>query len=111
MSPIQLFVQGNVIVMLLISLAGAGVIFYAVRLWRNSAEAGARRALILTGAASIMIGMLGQSIGLIQVLNVLSRAGEVPADLITGGIANTFIPMVYGALWFLVALAVGYIKS
>jgi hypothetical protein len=104
MNPIELFIQGNIVVMLLITLAGASVVYYAVKLWHSDVRGTYMRALVLAGAVSIMIGMLGQSIGLIQVLNVAAGAGQVPGALIRDGILNTFIPMVYGTLWFLVAL-------
>jgi hypothetical protein len=111
MNPIELFVQGNVVVMLLITLAGAGVVYYAVKLWRSEARSTYVRSLVLTGAVSIIIGMLGQAIGLIQILNVVDGAGHVPATLIRDGIVSTFIPMAYGTFWFLAALAVGYLRS
>jgi hypothetical protein len=111
MNPIELFIQGNVVVMSLITLAGAGVAYYAIKLWHTDVRSQYVRALVLTGAASLMIGMLGQSIGLIQILNVVDGAGQVPGALVRDGIANTFIPMVYGTFWFVVALGAGAFRS
>lgn len=110
MNPIDLFVRGNPMIMLLITLAGAGVVYYAVRLWKETRPKYVS-ALVLTGALSVMIGMLGQAVGLVQILNVVERAQDVPAHLITDGITITFIPMVYGTFWFILALAVRYIKG
>lgn len=111
MNPINLFVRGNPMIMLLITLAGAGVVYYAVRLWRENEASNYLSALVLTGARSIMIGMLGQAAGLVQLLNAVDQVGAVPADLIIDGITNTFIPMVYGTFWFILALALRYIKG
>lgn len=110
MNPLDLFVRGHPVIMLLITLAGAGVVYYAARLWQGDAGPQYVRALILTGALSIMIGMLGQAVGLVQLLNAVERADTIPAYLIIDGITNTFIPLVYGAFWFILALAIRYIK-
>ncbi len=105
---LDLFMQGNPFIMSLITLSAAGVVYYSVVCWRNDNHESSSQALLLVGALSLMLGIIGQSIGLVQILNVAEQAGEAPPALFTTGIKNTFIPLVYGGFWFLLALGVRY---
>jgi len=54
-----------------------------------------------TGLLALVIGFLGQMLGLSQAFGVIEKAGDVSAGLLAGGLKVSMISPIYGLLIFL----------
>ncbi len=64
---------------------------------------GKLRAVLFWGAMSLVMGLLGTSVGLVQMATAIARAERVMATTILGGVGVALITSVFGLLIFLVA--------
>lgn len=64
------------------------------------------RSLFHVGLFSFFVGILGQAIGLYQMLGVVESVGAVSPSLLAGGLKVSSIAPLYGLIILVVALAV-----
>ncbi len=106
------FLQGGPVLMILITITGIATAVLSVKLIKDPAATSTQGQVLGLVLITMIIGIIGQSLGIIQVLQMLEAAGEVPPALISGGLKSTFIPFVYAAFWSLIgALAWFYSKK
>jgi biopolymer transport protein ExbB/TolQ len=61
------------------------------------------QAILFWGVMAVLLGLLGTAVGIIQMAQALSIAGQAEAPLVYGGIAVVLITLVFGMVIFLVA--------
>lgn len=88
--------------MVILTLLGIGVIVFSFRVISDVNIDSLRSQLLGITVITLLIGIVGQSLGIMQVLQILESAGEVRPSLISGGLKSTFIPFIYGLVWFLI---------
>jgi hypothetical protein len=59
--------------------------------------------VLFWGAFSVVLGLLGTVIGVIQMAQAITLAGQVEATLVWGGFGVSLITLIFGLLIFLVA--------
>lgn len=62
--------------------------------------------ILLFGSLALMVGILGQAVGLFEALTVIEKVGDVSMSLMAGGMRVSMIAPVYGLLVFLVSLLI-----
>lgn len=64
------------------------------------------------GSFALVFGFLGMILSILQLLGGLQTAGDdLPAAVIYGGLKVTLIPVIYGAVIYLVSLVVRVIQK
>lgn len=91
--------------MILLTITGIATVILSVKLLKEKSNSVIRSQILGLVLINIIIGVIGQSIGVIQVLQMLKSAGEVPPVLISGGLKSTFIPFIYAVFWALIGTA------
>lgn len=102
--------QGGIIMYPLL-VVGAGVLLLAGRAtWllarRDGSAAEAQRMLhgvIFWGAFSVMLGLLGTTIGIIQMSQAIVLLGGVEPPLVWAGLGVSLVTLIFGLLIFLLA--------
>jgi biopolymer transport protein ExbB/TolQ len=61
------------------------------------------RALLFWGAMSVVLGLLGTTIGIVQVTQAIAMAGAVSPSLLSGGLAVSLVTFIFGLLIFLLS--------
>ena len=59
--------------------------------------------IIFTGSFAFLLGLLGQTIGIYQAMDVIQQIGDVSPALIAGGIKVSLLAPLYGFVLFLVS--------
>jgi biopolymer transport protein ExbB/TolQ len=106
----EAFNQGGIIMYPLL-VVGIGILFLSARAaWllsrREAPAAEAERSLqgvLFWGAFSVVLGLLGTTIGLIQISQAIILAGRVEPTLVWGGFGVALVTLIFGLLIFLVA--------
>lgn len=88
--------------MVLITITGIATAVLSVKLLKGNANPSVQGQVLGLVLTTMIIGIIGQSLGIIQVLQMLEAAGDVPPVLISGGLKSTFIPFVYATFWALI---------
>ena len=63
------------------------------------------------GSFALVFGFLGMILSILQLLDGLQTAGDLPAAVIYGGLKVTLIPAIYGAVIYLISLVVRVIQK
>lgn len=64
------------------------------------------------GSFALVFGFLGMILSILQLLDGLQTAGgDLPAAVIYGGLKVTLIPVIYGAVIYLISLVVRVIQK
>ena len=63
------------------------------------------------GSFALVFGFLGMILSILQLLNDLQGAGDLPTAIIYGGLKVTLIPAIYGSIIYLIALVVRVIQK
>lgn len=93
---IDLFFEGGLLFMSLLTLLLAGVIYTAVK---------AEKSLKLFGLLALAIGILGQLIGVFQMYEgIVSMGGEISQSMLAGGLRVSSITTIYGLLIYSISL-------
>ncbi|WP_167618304.1 MotA/TolQ/ExbB proton channel family protein [Maribellus sediminis] len=58
------------------------------------------------GTLAMVLGILGQLIGLMSAFDVIERVGDISPSLVAGGLKVSTIPTVYGILVFIISLII-----
>lgn len=110
----ELFESGGVMMWPLLFI-GLGILAAAVStaigLGRGSPpDAFGRRieSILFWGAMSVVLGLLGTLIGLIQMARMIEWAGNVPPAIVWSGVGVSLITLLFGTLLFVVSLLCWY---
>lgn len=60
--------------------------------------------ILLFGSLSLVVGILGQGIGLFQAMIAIQAAGDISPSLIAGGFKASMIAPLYGIIIFVISL-------
>lgn len=60
--------------------------------------------ILLFGSLSLIIGILGQGVGLFYAMNAIQEAGDISPSLVAGGFKVSMITPIYGILIFILTL-------
>ena len=89
-SMIDLFFEGGILFMSLLTLLLVGVIYTALK---------REKSLKLFGILALTIGILGQLIGIFQMYEgIVSMGGEISQAMLAGGLRVSSITTIYGLL-------------
>lgn len=113
---VEAFLSGGIVMWPLL-IIGIGVLVLALRVgWllldpdRAEAEAGGSlQAIPFWGAMGAVLGLLGAVVGIIQITQAISLAGEVHPALVWGGFGLALLPLIFGLLIFLVAAVLWFV--
>ena len=98
----ELFVSGGLLVMIIITLLFIGLFFAA---WKAPAW------MKEIGIAALVVGIFGSVLGYFQIVDVLSGNGDVPTNVLAGGIKVATIPVLYGLIVYFVSLVLRVIQK
>lgn len=106
----QAFQSGGVMMYPLL-LVGLGVLWLGARTaWalRSGEPDGARvegslQTILFWGVMSVVLGLLGTVVGLIQIAQAIGLAGAVEPPLVWGGFGVSLVTLLFGLLIFVVA--------
>jgi biopolymer transport protein ExbB/TolQ len=107
---IEAFQSGGVLMWPLL-LVGVGVLVLALRVvWllgargSRSAEAeSSLQAILFWGGMSVLLGLIGTVIGVVQMTQAIALAGRVHPPLVWGGFGVSLVTLILGMLIFAVA--------
>ncbi len=112
----QWFESGGILMWPLLVIAIGVMVLAARTAWfltrsdRAAAEADQRlQAILFWGVMSVVLGLLGTSIGLTQAAQAITLAGAVEPQLAWGGVAVVLVTLIFGLLIFLVAAVLWFI--
>lgn len=63
------------------------------------------------GLFAMVIGILGQLLGLFNAFSVLEQAGNISPNVIYGGIKVSMIPTLYGIIIYLLSILLWFVTS
>ena len=105
----KLFIEGGWLFMLLITLLGLGMLFYALKaalvIYGKGVAYPTSRLYYVRffGMLALVTGVLGQIIGLYDAMHQVSQIGEVSQAILAGGLRVSSITTLYGFIIFLLA--------
>jgi biopolymer transport protein ExbB/TolQ len=100
---IDLFLEGGLLFMSLLTLLFIGVIYTAVK---------GEKSLKLFGLLALTIGILGQLIGIFQMYEgIVSMGGEISQAMLVGGLRVSSITTIYGLLIYSISLIIRLVFS
>lgn len=100
---IDLFLEGGLLFMSLLTLLFIGVIYTAVK---------GEKSLKLFGLLALTIGILGQLIGIFQMYEgIVSMGGEISQAMLAGGLRVSSITTNYGLLIYSISLIIRLVFS
>ena len=95
---IDLFFEGGLLFMSLLTLLLGGVIYTALK---------REKPLKLFGVLALTIGILGQLIGIFQMYEgIVSMGGEISQAMLAGGLRVSSITTIYGLLIYSISLII-----
>jgi hypothetical protein len=111
----DLFVSGGVTFMTLVTLPAIFMLYFAAKaagaLYGKKAtyQPGKLYYIRFFGMLSLVLGVLGQIIGLYEAMKYISQMGEVSQQVLAGGINVSFITTLYGFAVFLIAHIIWFV--
>ncbi len=98
---INYFVQGGPVFMGLLTLLFVGVIIFSIRAFSDDKNSTIAKSI---GLLALVIGILGQLIGLFSAFVVMeSIEGGISPSILAGGLKVSLITTIYGLLIFLIS--------
>lgn len=102
------FFEGGGVMMWPMLLVGLAVLFLAghaaVLLARREPEVEGRlRAVLFWGVMSLVLGLLGTTVGIVQMTEAIARSSGVRTETVMGGFGVSLITSIFGLLIFLLA--------
>ncbi len=95
---IDLFFEGGILFMGLLTLLFAGVIYAASK---------QKKSLKLFGILALAVGVLGQLLGIFQLYEgIVSMGGEISQSMLAGGLRVSSITTIYGLLIYCISLLI-----
>ena len=116
---LNLFYEGGPLFMGILTIVLILVIVQSIRIFTiNSDEQGLLKNQSLLkgiGLLALVIGILGQLIGLFDAFSAIQQMGQVPPAMLAGGLKVSLITTLYGLIIFIIAqllwLATHYFKK
>ncbi len=112
----EAFLSGGVLMWPLLVIGVGVVVLTAQTAWllarsgRAAAEADQRlHAILFWGVMSVILGLLGTTVGLTQMAQAITLAGGVERAVAWGGFAVALVTLIFGLLIFLVAAVLWFI--
>jgi biopolymer transport protein ExbB/TolQ len=106
----EAFLSGGVLMWPLLLIAVAVIVLgvRAALLMRSTglpdAASGRLRAILFWGGMSVVLGLLGTTIGIVQMTQAIAMAGGgVPPSILSGGIAVSLVTFLFGLVVFLLS--------
>lgn len=110
----EAFLSGGIVMWPLL-LIGVAVLVIAARAALQIRGAGASegastrlRALLFWGVMSLVLGLLGTTIGIVQMTQAIALAGGAEVSTISAGIGVSLVTFIFGILVFLVAASLWF---
>lgn len=104
---IDLFMMGGPLFMGILSLILIGVIISVVRYLTAEEKTREKLDLIKSfGLLAMIMGVLGQLIGLFDALKFIEEAGQIAPGMLAGGIKVSMITTLYGLVIYVIALII-----
>ena len=111
---LDLFYMGGPLFMSLVTAAALlmlGLTFRQIT-GDESVDRLSKSSIPIAGSLALVIGLLGQTLGLYQMLSAMEQAGvDLPAAMIWGGLKITFISSGYGLIVFVLSLIIWFVLS
>ena len=113
---IELFQMGGMLFMSLLTLLLIGVVIATLKYWGKVGDDQKELDLIKSlGLLALVIGILGQMIGLFDAFEAIQQMGSVSPAMLAGGLKVSSITSIYGVIIYAVSLiiwiVVGKLKS
>ena len=110
----KLFMTGGPLFMFIISVFGGLMTVYAVKgvivvFVKKNYEKARVNYILFFGSLALILGILGQAIGLFNAFSVIQEVGDISPSLIAGGLKVSMITPLYGAFWFIISLPVWFV--
>lgn len=103
----ELFQMGGVLFMSVLTLLFIAVLIAAFRYWTVSESTKKDHDMIKSlGLLALVVGILGQLIGLFSAFQTIEQIGSVSPDILAGGLKVSMIPTMYGAIIYIIALLI-----
>lgn len=64
--------------------------------------------ILFIGSFALLIGLLGQMIGIMQMMNCIGEIGSISPALIAGGFKVTMLTTTYGLVLFVISFAIWF---
>lgn len=111
MKLMQLYYEGGSLIMFVITMAALlMLIFSGLKVFRMSLKKQFDQLhlnyILIFGSLALVIGILGQGIGLIQAMDIIEKAGDISPALLAGGFKVSLIAPLYGLIIFLISLII-----
>ena len=111
MSIIELFLTGGVLFMSIITILGIAMIIYSVKSFiavfaKNDYSGKGINYVLMFGSLALIIGLLGQAIGMFQSFGIIQEVGDISPALIAGGLKVSMIAPLYGAIYFIISFPI-----
>ena len=98
----NLYVEGSVMWMTLITLALVGVL---IAMWK------APKWVLELGLIGLATGMLGWLLGMCQACVAIIEAGDISVGVICGGMKVALIAPIYGVIVYLISVLISFVQS
>lgn len=111
MKLMQLYYEGGALFMFVITMAALlMLIFSGLKVFRMSVKKQFDQLqlnyILIFGSLALVIGILGQGIGLIHAMDSIEKAGDISPALLAGGFKVSMIPPLYGLIIFFISLII-----
>ena len=105
------FSMGGTLFMSIITICGIGVVVFSVQkiihlYVKNEPKKSGLDMILLFGSLAIVLGFLGQAIGLFLAFTAIEQAGDISPGLVFGGLKVSMIAPLYGTFIFIISLIV-----
>ena len=105
---LNLFFEGGWLFMGLITLNAIAMLFFSIRCAKSAfstkpTDLNQKYYIRFFGMLALVIGVLGQIIGLYEAMKYISLQGGMTQEVLAGGLRVSFITTVYGFIIFLLA--------
>ena len=111
MSLSESFSMGGTLFMSIITICGIGVVVFTVQkiihfYVKNDNRKGGLDMILFFGSLAIVLGFLGQAIGMMGAFEAIEKAGDISPGLMASGLKVSMIAPLYGTFIFIISLIV-----
>ena len=108
----SLFQMGGVLFMSILTILLIGVLASTVLYWIKN-EPGAKDLNLIksVGLLAVVVGVMGQMIGLFSAFQAIERVGSVSPEMLAGGLKVSSITTIYGLIIYAVSILLSIASS
>ena len=111
MSLSESFSMGGTLFMSIVTICGIGVVVFTVQkiihfYVKKEIKKRGLDMILFFGSLAIVLGFLGQAIGMMGAFDAIEQAGDISPGLVVGGLKVSMIAPLYGTFVFIVSLIV-----